>query len=253
MSSIVTAPRTSVVTSLGGIVKTGPSWTANHPNPHLYSIIALLWNMLDLVRVDWEREVLPRQQAYNLAETTNQRTILAAVAVADLQPYFLKCLFSYITFFVSLRHAYSLFYADLNRLNRLPVFQVRHPKLPRPDAYIRKVHMVRDISLVHFGSTIVPEADSAAGLLWQPMSSSGTADAWDLGRITFRPGRVVVRDHAGAIIGESADLEINGMHELDLHCAAFLRQCDAVCADYLRALQSRLPCESNGYSYKQRR
>lgn len=112
---------------------------------------------------------------------------------------------------------------------------------------------MRTIALVHLGSTQVPEADSAAGFLWTPVSLSGTADACDLSRITFRPGRVVLKDRAGAIIGDSADLEINGIPELEHNCGAFLQQCDTVCADYLRALQARLPCENNGHSYRRRR
>jgi hypothetical protein len=223
---------------------------ARHPNPHLFSIIPLLWTILDLVCADWEHEVAPRQRACDLAETTDQRIIFSCKAFADLEPSFLKCLFSYISFFVSLEHAYDLFYRGLNHLNRLPLFQVRHPKPPKRDSYIDRVHLVRDIALVHFGSNNATEADAASGLLWEPTSMSGTPEGFDLSRITFRPGRLVLRDSVGQVIGAATDLEINGLPELDQHCTLFLHQYDTACADYLRALQARLPRDSAGFRYQ---
>ena len=68
---------------------------------------------------DWLRAVKPYQMNFDGAETESAKQITVGSAFMELQPAFLKCLFSYAFFFVSVDNAYSNFYSDLNCANNL--------------------------------------------------------------------------------------------------------------------------------------
>jgi hypothetical protein len=102
--------------------------------------------------------------------------------------------------------------------------------------------MIRNISIAHIASTKVSEANSAAAMMWQPMKlDKNINESWNLDSMTFGAGKVILRDSAGELIGQSDDFEIKGIIEMDRLCQTHLDEYDRVCADYLRAIQTRLP------------
>jgi hypothetical protein len=101
----------------------------------LFSNIALLWDILELVVQDWKREVTPVQAATGGATNENERVSLTTLqAFVNLQPCYLKCLFSYAMFFIALEGAYHEFHQELQALNRKPFLRIKHDKPPNPTA-----------------------------------------------------------------------------------------------------------------------
>ncbi len=96
------------------------------PDPALYFNIPTLWNILQSIELDWKRETEPFQLKINRSTSESERSYHFSRAFIGLQPHYLKCLFSYVMFFVSLESAYDLFYSELDALNREPVFRVKH-------------------------------------------------------------------------------------------------------------------------------
>ena len=142
------------------------------PTPMLFSDIPLLWTILDLVVQDWKREVTPLQAAIDNATNENEKRLRALQAFSNLQPYYLKCLFSFVMFFIALERAYKQFHKELDLLNRKPFFRFAHDREPTPTAYIEKVKKIRNISIEHILSTRykITAINSAAAMMWQPMT-----------------------------------------------------------------------------------
>jgi hypothetical protein len=210
----------------------------------------MLWTVLDLVLQDWKREKTPLQAAIDNASDENEKMFHTLQAFSKLQPYYLKCLFSYTMFFIALEGAYTEFYKELNELNRKSFFRVKHDKPPKTTAYIEKVRMIRNISIVHIGSRKESAINSAMAMMWQPMTwSKGITEPWNLDEMTFGEGKLVSRDAAGIVKHQSDDFEIKGILEMDGHCRAYLEQYDNVCADYLKTIHAKLPMVINDEQY----
>lgn len=192
------------------------------PNPELYANIPMLWNILNLTVQDWFREVEPFQFKIDKAATQNDKYYYLGKSFLELPPYYFKCLFSYVMFFVSLEKAYNLFYEELKALNRLDVFNLKHRKRPARNNYIEKVVSVRNISIAHIGSKDVPSIDAKAGMKWQPLMLKGKDATLNLNRLAFGSGKLIVRDSAGNITNQSIDLEIQGIPDLHNQCIDYL-------------------------------
>jgi hypothetical protein len=65
------------------------------PTPMLFSNIPLLWEILELVVKDWKQAITPMQTAIDNAFNEQERTFYSSQGFYTLQPYYLKCLFSY--------------------------------------------------------------------------------------------------------------------------------------------------------------
>lgn len=207
------------------------------PTPVLFSNIPLLWEILELVVQDWQREVSPMQAAVNSASNENKRLFHTLKAFTALQPHYFKCFFSYAMFFVALENTYDRFYEQLNALNRKPFLQVNHNKKPKPTLYITKIRKIRNLSIAHILSKKASAADSTAAAMWQPMTLSGK----NLDRMTFGAMKLALHDSTGKVINQSSDFEVKGIPEMDQLCRAYLDKYDRTCADYLSAIQTRLP------------
>lgn len=212
------------------------------PTPVLFSNIPLLWEILELVVKDWQREVTPLQANIDNASVENERLYNTSQAFLTLQPHYFKSLFSYVMFFKALENAYSRFYEQLNTLNRQPFFQVKHNTPPKETAYISKVKRIRDLSIAHILSKKASPANSAAATMWQPMTlGSKIGEVCDLNKITFGAMKLTLRNEAGKVIDQADDFEIEGIPELDKLCKGYLDEYDRICADYLCEIQAMLP------------
>ncbi len=230
--------------------KEGLYW--RKPQPELYTNIPMLWKFLDLVVQDWNREVEPFQQHIEQSITEGEAYFHLGQAFLDLQPYYLKCLFSYVQFFVSLENAYNLFYRELNELNQAPVFKIKKHKKPQRSRYIEKVRVIRNISIAHIGSDQVDPIDAKAAIRWQPLSLVKSKDTpWNINQLSFGSGKLSTRDFAGNITKQSVDLEIRGIPELHNNCMEYIDRYDECCANYLKALAAKLPLghDDNFYSF----
>jgi len=216
----------------------------------LFVDIPLLWKFLELVVKDWEQAVVPKQNAIDSASNDNEREFYSLQGFSALQPYYLKCLFSYVFFFIALNNAYDKFHAELRGLSN-PSLRVKCIKKPTPTSYIEKVKKIRDISIAH----IISEEENnplnvEASLIWQSMIfSRKNNEAGDLNKMIFGGFKVVLHDSEGNIIGQSCDLEIKGIYEMDIQCREYLNRYDNICAEYLTSIQAKLPITINDEQY----
>ncbi len=249
-STIVSGKTNEMKNNKCKIVHIGPICYTNdissthlrNPEPALFSSIPLLWEMLDLVVQDWRREADPLQEQINIAKTEGEELYFVAHAFNDLPPYYLKCIFSYVFFFIALEETYNLFYSELNRLNRELVFRVAHDKKPKRNDYIEKVRLVRNISIAHIGSDEVSRINSRAGMMWLPLSLvKKSGEKSNLGNMAFCDWKLMSRNAAGNLIDRSTDLSIKGIPELHRYCTKYLEEYDNVCAKYLEAIIAKLP------------
>jgi hypothetical protein len=215
------------------------------PKPALYSNIPMLWDILKSIEIDWKREAEPFQVCIDKSTSKNEQLFSVGKAFIGLQPHYLKCLFSYVMFFVSLENTYDLFYRELNTLNRKPVFNVKHNnKKPKRNNYIKKVRLIRNISIAHIGSSKINRIDSKAGMTWQPLSLAKSKDdeGWDINKMAFGSFRMTSRDSSGKVIEQQCvDLEIKGILELHKRCMEYIDEYDEICANYLTTIISKLP------------
>lgn len=211
------------------------------PNPMLFANITLLWEILELVVKDWERAVIPIQGAIDNASSESEREFYFSQGFIALQPHYLKCLFSYAFFFVSLQHAYDRFHKELKDLSD-PLLRVNHIPKPKTTPYIQKVEMIRNISIAHIDSKRKKPIDVEAATMWQQMTIARKInELWDLNKMTFGEFRVIYRDRLGNIVDKSIDLEIKGIYEMDIRCKEYLNRYDIVCVEYLTNIQAKLP------------
>jgi len=218
----------------------------------LFSNIPLLWEILELVVHDWQREVTPLQDSIDGASDENERLAHTLRAFAALQPYYLKCLFSYALFFIALENAYDRFYEQLNALNCKPFLRVEHDKKPKPTAYIRKIRRIRNLSIAHMLSKKGSAIDSAAAMIWQPMTLDGKiGQAHDLNRMTFGTMKLTLRDLTGKAVDHSDDFKVKGIPEMEQQCGAYLDAYDHTCADYLSKIHARLPIAIGDEQYSE--
>jgi hypothetical protein len=221
------------------------------PTPALFSNIPMLRKFLELTVEDWRLAASPFQSRIDNSLTESEQFYHKGKAFVDLQPYYLKCLFSYVTFFVALEHAYHLFYSELNVLNKESFLRVPHNKPPKKNAYIEKVRRVRNISIAHIGSDKAnSKVTASAAMMWKPMTwGAELGQPWNLDNMTFGEFKIVVRDPAGTVVEQSDDLEIRGIIEVDVMCTAYLDEYEEVCADFLHAIAQKLPYETNNFRY----
>jgi hypothetical protein len=199
---------------------------------------------------DWDREATPYQLEIDKAKTENEKIYHIAMGISNLQTHYLKCLFSYVMFFVSLDKAYDLFYEELNKINRLPVFKVKHQKKPLKNSYIEKVRQVRNIAIAHIGSEKVSPIDSKAGMMWDSLVLSKSKDVeWDINQWAFGAMKLSSQNSTGIVTNQSVDLEIGSIHELHNQCMEYLDRFDDICACYLESLIQKLPVSDRDTKY----
>lgn len=207
----------------------------------LFTNIPLVRQFLSLIVQDWKGRLAPEQLKVDSASEDRVPLIVGAL-FGELQPYYLKCLFSYVMMFCSLDKAYAKFYKELGQLNRDAKLAVSPPQAPARTSYIRKVKTIRDISIAHMISDQASPIDAAAAAMWQPMTIQKNAEGkWDLGEMTFGALRLTGTDTKTRVSIKSADFRIQGIEELNTHCLAFIDKWDTVCSSYLSWLTSKLP------------
>lgn len=224
------------------------------PSPFLVSNVIQLSRFFDLIVQDWNRAVKPFQDKVDECANENAELWAMAKSFADdgLISQYLKCLFSYAFFFVSLEKAYRVIYSQLNLLNKKSFLNAKHGKPPQVSPYIKKVKNIRNISIAHVGSKKGEEADLAHAMKWQPLSIGKQAEnRWDLNKICFLSGKLTMKDNHGNVVSESSDMQIEGIIELHQNCSSYLKKWDALCVNYLQNIYERLPVhDGDDYYYK---
>jgi hypothetical protein len=190
------------------------------PAVQLFENIPTLHQVLQEVVNDWHRGVQPYNARIAAGEESAEYVV--GLALLELQPTLLKCLFSYAFFFVATERAYAGFYAGLNRANKLASLNVKHAKPLRRTPLVEKAQLIRDWSIAHFPSEKANRIDAYGAMLWAPMTLSQPNDGtWDLKTLTFGGFRLRYTDESGRTV-QSRDLQVQGLDELHQECLAYL-------------------------------
>ena len=211
------------------------------PTPPLFGNIPMIHLILEEVLEDWLRSVEPYQRRVDGADSDVTKKSAVVSGFMELQPAFLKSLFSYAFFFVAAENAYDYFFKELDRAKRLSGLKLEDRKRPEKTPFVRKVRRIRNIAIAHFPSDQADPITAFAAMSWQPMSLAGSQEGGaDLEKLTFVPGRFRGRDTQGRSM-ESKDLEVPGIKTAHYeHCLPYLEQYDEVCCEYLSALRDEM-------------
>lgn len=200
------------------------------PDPQLFSNLPTLHDILEMVVNDWEEAVSRRES--DLADAGESEYMFVR-AFADLQPIFLKCLFSYVLFAVSADNAYGVLYKSLDRAADQLRLDVRRENPPQVTALMEKVRRIRNLSIAHFPSDRARPIDRAAAMSWTPMAiGRPTNGDWNLRKLEFRSSRYRRIDEEGNV-EESEDFAIQGLDVLHKGTLSYLEAYDQVCCTYL--------------------
>jgi hypothetical protein len=204
------------------------------PSPQLLENLPMLHRILEEVLEDWHRAIEPYE--VRLARSVESPDFVVVTAFAELQPVLLKCLFSYVFFFVAADSAYHTLYTSLNKANT--IFRVVHGKPPKSTSLVEKARSIRNWSIAHFPSSEPSHVDSDAAMSWSPLTLSKPNDGkWDLRRLTFGGFRVSCTDKNGTRL-QSQDFEVEGLDDLHRECRQYMENFDRTCVSYMNALRS---------------
>ena len=205
---------------------------ATGPHPQLLENIPILHQILESIVDDWHRAVAPYES--RIRDGDESPEYVAVAAMIELQPALLKCLFSYVLFFVATDRAYGSLYSSLNRVNKLA--RVNHGKPPARSSSVEKGQAIRDWSIAHFPSHKASPLDAHAAMSWSPLTlGKPMHGSWKLRELTFAGFRLSHTDQAGQTV-QSRDLEVQGLESLHRECLVYLEAYDQMCADYLAEL-----------------
>jgi len=207
------------------------------PTPQLLSNIPLLYSFLYATVQDWKRVSAPYQ--YEIDQAPPDDHVTAARAFMELQPDFLRYLFSYCFFFVSAENAFRSLHDELKDV--AGTLGLHAPDPPAATAYVRKVRTIRNMSIAHMPSNRGRPIMRTAAMDWQPLTwGKKSGDRWDVDAITFGGLVHTVRDSQGNVLDQSDDICVQGIFELHEHCIRFLNAYDAVCCDLLSLIRVSL-------------
>lgn len=212
--------------------------------PQIIENLPVLHQILESIVQDWHNSVNDYER--HMAQETDFAEYIAASAIKELQPAFLKCLFSYVFFFVSAENAYDYLYSDLRKAD---TFKCRHRSQPERTATIKKARRIRNISIAHFPNqeNRVSEADTFASICWDmlTLSRSNEEQTYDLSQLTFGGFRINSVDRAGKVT-QSQDIEVRGLDDLHRECFSYLEQYDEICCEYLNNLRAAVVSANAG-------
>ncbi len=197
------------------------------PQPELLENLPILHQFLEEILKDWHRAVEPYEA--RIEKQAESAEYIRMIAFTELQPAFLKCLFSYVFFFDAANQAYKKLYANLNTTK----LRISHNKPPKETVLVKKAQLIRDTSIAHFPSDKASHIDSIAAMSWSPMTLSGQ----DLRRLTFGGFKLSCIDKNGNATS-SSDLEIQGLDDLHKECINYLEAFDTVCVDYMNNIRN---------------
>jgi hypothetical protein len=180
------------------------------PKQLLQNNVSLLHNFLDLEIEDWNRVSSPVQK--DIDETSEKGALIftGIEAFIKLEPYFLKCLFSYAFFFVSLENCYKNLYNELIELGKNPKYRVEHSKRPRRSPDLENLFRVRNWSIAHIGEANTKNKEDKIALMsWTPvLVSKINSNSWDYNKILFETLNVRINPADGGLINTNSKLEL---------------------------------------------
>lgn len=210
------------------------------PSISVHYNISLVWKILENLVEGWNQVVAEYQQELDVLSA--EQTVESFILTQDIQPHFIQCLFSYITFFFILESGYKAIYSSLNGLNLTLELYLTHDKLPQWTKYIRKLRLIRNNSTAHFaGAEKANDLNSISGAMWEPWWTLKDTGVVDLASTQFGGSGVSRQDPVTGEIQQSSDRQIGPISEVHRQCTEFIAQYDLLCTDYMKRIKANLP------------
>jgi hypothetical protein len=161
-------------------------------------------------------------------------------AIDELQPRFIQCLFSYVSFFFLMETGFGRLSKEVSDLYRKLHVKPNALKKPKPCSYIEKLRLVRNKTIVHWGEPKNAEyesPDDRAGQNWERFWPTDEEDLYDF-------------IFGGSSVPGALDRQLLPFRETHRICTEYLRQYDEHCASLLFGFEPHLPKTVDGVRYE---
>lgn len=216
------------------------------PRSSLLHNIPLIWQFLDMIRQDWEHASSQYQEEL---DENPENIYFQLITLRELPPVFLKCLFSFAFFSVSLEKAYEALRTDLNKLNKESCFRIKPTPKPKKSPYLEKVRSIRNNTIAHLNSDRLDDLNAYYALMWDVGWSTSQGENWHVDKINFKQSKFIRKDLQGNVIKESIDYEVDGFAEFYNECMDYFAKEDTSCSDFLTAIEAKLPAENDEHRF----
>ncbi|MBI5294621.1 MAG: hypothetical protein HY869_04030 [Chloroflexi bacterium] len=212
----------------------GGTWVL--PSLNHMEVIPTLWIILQQIIDDWKK--YSAEFSFTSVNDPNISKIEFQFNTFDeLEPRFINCLFSYINFIFLLENGFDVMFDELKGLAKELDLPIKIPKKPKRNAYIQRLRLVRNHTVVHWGGPKNKDyIDSRAGRNW---GFSIPTDADTLEDISF--GYV-------SLVGAN-DRELRTLAQTHMEVTAYLRKYDVACAGMLKEIVQFLPIKKGSLEY----
>jgi hypothetical protein len=212
----------------------GSTWVL--PKLSHIEVIPTLWIILHQIVDDWD-QYSSEFSFENVDSPGISKAEYQSYAFEELKPRFINCLFSYINFFFLVENGFSIMFDEIKGIAKELDLTIKTPKKPKRGEYLRRLRMVRNHTVVHWGGPKNKDAiDSRAGRQWG-FSFPGDADT--LKDISFG---------AMSLIG-ATDRELRTLSETHTEATSYLRKYDVACAEMLQEIIRALPLRKGSREY----
>ena len=217
-------------------------WDDNIRGTYVYPSLSHWENFPDLIKIlntiddDWKKVVrnytFPFQNIFK-----NQKVTYMFSAYEKLRPQFIFYLFSYINFFFTLDYGFKGLYKELQELNYKLKLNYKFPKQPKWNDYIKKLRLVRNKTVVHWGDPNNAKGpDTSAGKMW---GFSFPADEKNLLNITF----------GSSTVSGASDRKLKPLPDTHKICKKYLHEFDDICSLMFKQIVESLPLTIDGKKY----
>lgn len=221
------------------------------PGP-LFHNIPTIWRILGQIADQWHQVATEYQKVANSTTwpPTGRR---GADLLGEIKPHYIQCLFSYVTFFLILKHAYVAFSSSLRDLNHRANLGLDRLREPAETSLRRKLTLVRDKAIAHYGDMnriSRGNLDSIVGLQWDfitPTTDGGCLHVEELG---FGGLQLGVENAMSGTTKKSKPRRLPSIPKIHQACLKYLGQFDRNCAEYLDQIHAKLPVEVNAVLYR---
>lgn len=196
-----------------------------------------LLKILNLIDADWKK--LAKNYTFPFKGVLkNQKITFMSSTLDGLKPHFIFHLFSYINFFFTLDYGFKGLYKELKEINHKLGLNYKFPKQPKWNDYIKKIKLVRNKTVVHWGDPNSDRSpDTSAGKMW---GFSFPTDDNNLLNLSFG---------SSSVVGAS-DRVLKPLPETHLICKKYLLEFDAVCSNMFKQIIESLPISIDGRRFE---
>lgn len=221
----------------------GGAWTHPGLSP---SNFQTLWIILHQIEQDWIEAV----QKIDPKKYEDDPNLQSFDAYREIEPRYIQNLFSYINFFFLLETGFKTLADELKELSQNLDLKIKTENIPEHCAYIKKLKLVRNKTVVHWGEKKAGKMSEEQANRHKKNTSAGRR--WGA---YWKPTGDVICDLTNMGFGSmtvsgAEDRKLSSLPETHKICAAYLQQCDEICAALLKEIMDQIPITKNEIKYE---